>query len=38
LKNFAKSMKTTIYRVKNRLLDEYMVQQMRNPSIVFEAK
>ena len=35
LKNIAKHMKTTIYQVKKGLLDEYMIQQMKNPSIVF---
>jgi len=35
LKNIAKYMKTTIYQVKKKLLDEYMIKQMRNPSVVF---
>ena len=35
LQSIAHSLKTTIYQVKHRLLDSYMIQQMRNPDIVF---
>ena len=38
LKNLAQKMKITIYQVKNRLLDNYMVEQMRNPSVLFVVK
>ena len=38
LKNIARKMGITIYQVKKRLLDDYMVEQMRNPSVVFGMK
>jgi len=33
LKNLAYKLKTTIYKLKHRLLDDYMIQQMLQPSI-----
>jgi macrodomain Ter protein organizer (MatP/YcbG family) len=38
LKNLARKMGITIYQVKKRLLDDYMVEQMRNPSVMFGMK
>ena len=38
LKNLSRKMGITIYQVKKRLLDDYMVEQMRNPSVMFGMK
>lgn len=31
----AREVKTTIYQVKKKMLSDYMIQQMKNPSVVF---
>jgi len=38
LKNLARKMGITIYQVEKILLDDYMVEQMRNPSVMFGMK